>query len=369
MNIQALKDFLDHSVIPKIKKKPKTFLGIAKQPHYENVMSNIYAFYFKVEEVHGMQDLFINSLLQVINSKPLGKQKQMTTLTDFDIATEQPTKKGGRIDLLLSNSEYAVIIENKVYHYLNNNLDDYWDSVKVKDEKEENKIGVILSLNTLTVKHPHFINITHLELMKIVMENSGNYLIDLEDKYIVFLKDFYQNIINLSKIEMDTKDLEFYFSNQLKINDVKDFLFAVRKHISNQVELACEPLNENLKLQIPKGINIKRLRYYQSSKNSNLMITVVFNELLKTEKRIFLIIELKNNLLDKRERYQSISFTDEEKQLLHPDFFTKKGTWAHFAVKSYILNNDEIKNLSVFIIDKLTEDGLLSVYKKLNGFI
>ncbi|WMN06118.1 hypothetical protein QYS48_31660 [Marivirga arenosa] len=39
-----LSDFLKSNEIPSVKQQPKTFLEIARQPHYENVISNIYAF-------------------------------------------------------------------------------------------------------------------------------------------------------------------------------------------------------------------------------------------------------------------------------------------------------------------------------------
>ncbi len=370
MNLIALEDFLDHNIIPKIKKRPKTFLGIAKQPHYENVMSNIYAFYFNVEEVHGMQDLFINSLLDIINESKLGTQKKVAEITDFEVATEVYTKKNGRIDILLSSDDHAIIIENKVYHTLNNNLEDYWNSTKVTDNKEENKIGIVLSLNKLNVTHEHFMNITHLELLKRVIQNLGSYLMNAKDKYVVFLKDFYQNSINLSKSEMDSKELKFYFDNQPKIIEVKDFHFAVRTHIINQVEQACELVDEDLELQTSKGEGNKRLRFFLSPKNKNLMITVFFEKLLTPEKRLILIVELKNELLKNKEQYHKIAFTKEEEIITIPEFYTDGNSkWCHFAVVSYILNENEVSNLSQFIIEKLEKDQLLSVYRKLNTFI
>ena len=370
MNIQALEDFLNHNVIPKIKKRPKTFLGIAKQPHYENVMSNIYAFYFKVEEVHGMQDLFINSLLEIINESKLSKKKKVNEIVDFEVDTEEPTKKDGRIDLLLSSQDHAIIIENKVYHTLNNDLEDYWNSTKVTDNKEDNKIGIVLSLNKLSVNHRQFINITHLELLKRVIQNLGSYVMDAKEKYVVFLKDFYQNSINLSKSEMDSKELKFYFDNQPKIIEVKDFHFAVRTHISNQVEQACELVDEDLQLPTSKGEGNKRLRYYLSPKNKNLMITVFFEKLLTPEKRLILIVELKDGLLKNKEQYRKIAFTPEEELTLIPGFYEDSNSkWCHFAVASYILNENEVSNLSQFIVEKLEKDQLLSVYRKLNDFI
>lgn len=370
MNIIALKDFLENNVIPKIKKRPKTFLGIAKQPHYENVMSNIYAFYFNIEEVHGMQDLFINSLLEIINESKLGIQKKITEITDFEVATEVNTKNNGRIDILISSNDHAIIIENKVYHTLNNNLEDYWSSTKVTDNKEENKIGIVLSLNKLNVTHGHFINITHVELLKRVIQNLGSYFMDAKDKYVVFLKDFYQNSINLSKSEMDSKELKFYFDNQSKIIEVKEFHFAVRNHIINQIEQACELVDEDLLLPASKGEGNKRLRFFLSPKNKNLMITVFFEKLLTPEKGLVVIVELKNELLRNKEGYKEIAFTQEEETIIKPAFYTDRNpNWCHFAVVRYQLNENEVSNLAQFIIEKLENDHLLSIYRKLNDFI
>lgn len=370
MNLKALEEFLNHNVIPKIKRRPKTFLGIAKQPHYENVMSNIYAFYFTTTEVHGMQDLFVNSLLELINESKLGAQKKVNAILDFEVDTEVTTKKNGRIDLLLSSSEYAIIIENKVYHTLNNDLEDYWDSIAVTDNVEENKIGIVLSLYKLAVTHPHFINITHLEFLKRVIQNMGNYLMVAKDKYVVFLKDFYQNTLNMSKSEMDSKELKFYFDNQTKIIEVKDFHFAVREHIYNQVEAVVNLIDEDLRLLKSKGEPSKRLRFLLSPKNKNLMITVFFEQLLTPKKELFLMVELKNELLKNKERYSFISFTEQEKIILRDTFYEDiNATWCHFAVGHYILNEDNVANLSQFIAEKLEEDGLLSVYRKLEAII
>jgi hypothetical protein len=370
MNIKALEDFLDSNIIPKIKKRPKTFLGIAKQPHYENVMSNIYAFYFKVGEVHGMQDLFINSLIELIDESKLCNQKKVNEMTDFDVDTEVSTKKGGRIDLLLSSQDHAIIIENKVYHTLNNDLEDYWSSTKVTANNEENKIGIVLSLNKLNVSHKDFINITHVEFLKRVVLNLGSYLMDAKDKYVVFLKDFYQNSINLSKSEMDSKELKFYFDNQSKIIEVKDFHFAVRDHIYNQVEDVEKLIDEDLILVKSKGEPNKRLRFLLSPRNKNLMFTIFFEKLLTPERGLVLLVELKNELLRNKEQYKTIAFTAEEDATIKPEFYTDKNSnWCHFAVKRYQLNENEVSNLSQFIVEKLEKDHLLAVYRKLNDFI
>jgi hypothetical protein len=191
-----------------------------------------------------------------------------------------------------------------------------------------------------------------------------------KDKYVVFLKDFYQNTLNMSKSEMDSKELKFYFDNQTKIIEVKDFHFAVREHIYNQVEAVVNLIDEDLRLLKSKGEPSKRLRFLLSPKNKNLMITVFFEQLLTSKKELFLMVELKNELLKNKERYSFISFTEQEKIILRDTFYEdKNATWCHFAVGHYILNEDNVANLSQFIAEKLEEDGLLSVYRKLEAII
>ena len=56
-----LQEFLNKNTIPIIQSSPKTFLEIARQPHYENVITNIYAFYFDINEEHGFGNLFVKS--------------------------------------------------------------------------------------------------------------------------------------------------------------------------------------------------------------------------------------------------------------------------------------------------------------------
>ncbi|MGR7813794.1 PD-(D/E)XK nuclease family protein [Lacinutrix undariae] len=384
--LQQLQTFLNQNEIPKIKGKPKTFLGIAKQPHYENVLSNIYAFYFRVNEVHKFKDLFVTSLLACIKTK-LEEQniekEALQSFYDFEVETEFSTNKGGRIDILLSNSEQAIIIENKVYHHIkNNDLDDYWNSVKIMPNDNNNKVGVVLSLHPIAQSvyngfenSKHYINITHLELLEEVMCNSGNYVMQASEKYFTFLKDFYQNIINMSRPVMEQKELEFYFTNQKEINQLASFKFSVRNHIANEIEKAGLTLGdstENIKLYIPKASSTlnKRARYFKSSNNENLMIVVVFDEMLTKKKELYLIVEFTQSLLKNRERYNSIQFDEDEKEVLVKDFYTNKNnSWAHFANKSYPVNDTVIQDLSGFILKQLEDDKLLSIYNKLNLFL
>ncbi len=370
MDVESLKPFFENHVIPTIKRQPKTFLSIAKQPHYENVISNIYAFFFTVEEVHGVQDLFMASLLDIINQSERDLQKKVHQITDFTVDTEVSTNKNGRIDLLLSSENHAIIIENKIYHTLGNDLEDYWQSTPVIPNDESNKIGIVLSLNKLHPNHDHFINITHLELLQRVMLNLGKYILTANDKYVIYLKDFYQNITNLSKSEMNSKDLKFYLDYQKNILEAVELQDAVRRHIIDHVENVARLTNEGFIISKSRGVLNERLRFLVSPNNKNLMITIVFEKLLTKDRELILIVEMKYDLLKSKELYRSITFSEQEKARLKDDFYTDlKNDWCHFAYKDYKITEENFVNLSKFIVEKLERDHLLTIYKKLDAII
>ncbi|WP_026706628.1 PD-(D/E)XK nuclease family protein [Flavobacterium soli] len=368
INLKALQIFLNQNDIPIIKGKPKTFLGIAKQPHYENVTSNIYAFYFDSNEVHKLKNLFIKSLLELITASSFSKDAHIfESFANFQVVTEYGTTNRKRIDILLQNHHQAIIIENKVYHALNNDLDEYYNEIEVP-----NKIGIVLSLYPISdIKHHRFINITHLQLVTQIMQNLGSYILNANDKYLVFLKDFCQNIINLSHPVMEKENIAFYYKNQEKINQLANFKYNVRKHIVAQIVEAGNRLDGVSKYE-PRinSQHDKRLVYYVSNKHKDLMFTVVYENLLTDEKGMYIAVEMVGNLLKDRTRYNQIDFSEEEKRFAFAEHFkTTNEGWSHFAVVHYHPTDVEVSNLSQFIIDKLKEDYLLSIFNKIELFL
>jgi hypothetical protein len=363
MDYVVLQRFLDGATIPKIKRKPKTFLGIAKQPHYENVLSNIYAFYFNTQEEHKLGNLFIKSLLELLGVKA------PSNFTEFDITTEKTTNANGRIDLLLHNNEQAIIIENKVYHHLDNDLDDYWISVSTKNNSQ--KVGIVLSMFPVHhIKHKEFVNITHMQFITKVMENLGSYLLEANEKYVVFLKDLIQNIMNLSNPIMKEKDLAFYLDNQSKINQIAKFKGKVREHIYTQVELAGDKIpGLNLKKGRITDKQNNRLRYYVSPKHNELMITVLFKDLL-VNGTLKLIVEVRGGLLKDKSKFENLVFEKEggtyKPDMLNKGFHEDKNEiWGHYAVKSYKPSSIELEELADFIDKRLKDDGFIIVLRRM----
>lgn len=369
MNLPELQEFLNKSSIPIYKKAPKTFLQIARQPHYENVISNIYAFYFDVNEEHGLKDLFVRSFIQCINE--IRPEKNMVELIDFDVQTEFSTNKNGRIDILLSNDKSAIIIENKIYHFLNNNLEDYWNTVVSNNLAVNNTVGIILSLREIpNTGHSEFISISHIRFLEKVMHNIGGYILNASEKYLMFLKDLYQNIQNMSKKNMNEQDVSFYFQNCEKINQLVKFRETVTIHIREEI-LKTQNILDGFKYRRPnaKSINFNRLRYLDFSENSNIMFTIVFDKLLNDERKMLLLLEIQGNeLKNLKEVFQKIELDEKEKLIFNPNFLNQNG-YAHFALKEYHLTDLEIFDLSNTLVEIIERDSFLSLLNKVNSVL
>ena len=360
---------------PDAPKFERTFLGIAKQPHYENVISNIYAFFFNIKEEHDLGDLFIRSLIELIKEKPFKKNLE-SFFIDFNIITEYPVghndevddKKKGRIDILLENHDGAIIIENKIYHYLNNPLNVYWDKI---NKPEKNKIGIVLSLTPLETKDDNFINIAHKEFIERIKRNLENIKVKEENKYLFFLKDFCQNIINLSSEIMNEEDLEAFNDKRKEIIEVSNYLNRVKKHVERQVESALKSLEEAKKGKYVKplnNINKDRLMFLQSNNKDNLMITVLYEELFDIEKEncIHLIIEVQNKEIEEKtieELKKNYKNTFKENEFLS---WGSNGDILHLVSKQYKINHKDLTNLHGFIADTLEKDSFIKMFEELS---
>lgn len=360
MNFIELQQFIDNANIPSVNRNPQTFLGISKFPHYENVWSNIYAFFLNVDEEHNFRDLFISSLLELLSERDSSFFKG-----SFKVKTEYPTEKKGRIDILLFNDYETIIIENKVNHYLKNDLDDYWESITTSHKR-----GVVISVKKMKkseILNSNFINITHLEFISKVIFHLPSFIENSDDKYVVFLKDFYQNIINTTK-PMDFNLLKFYSKNQSEINKLSEIKEICMSHIISEVENSSDDINAKLEVY-KRGTN--RFRHLICPDEKNLMITIVFESLFKEEQLLQIVIEFQNELLDRIrknvEAVLNLNYTSEERNIIDKNFFKIRGNWVHFATLTLQPSESEILELGNYISNTINESPILSIYKKLEA--
>lgn len=277
-NIEKFKELLNRHV-PLPSDLPVTFLEIAQMPHYEVVISRIYQFYLKDSEEHGFKDLFLGALIALIKHKWKDRTSKDVDFFDkappsWEVQIEVSTRKGNRIDILIewedhASKKYCIIIENKVFHMLRNDLTDYFATPQAPPER---KIGVLLTLERQEANHEQFVNITHEEWLNEVKKRLGEYLMTGVDRHLFFIRDF---ILNLSKLTKNTKYMnefaQFYFNHHTEVEQ----LIQARNTFVLEVFKAFESAGQLLGLKTG-GKRAENYQYLIEEKGE-IMFTLIFN--------------------------------------------------------------------------------------------
>lgn len=271
---------------------------------------------------------------------------------EYDVWTEDATEKGGRIDLLIQevNNSRAIIIENKINHHLNNDLQDYWDSVKCENS---NKIGIVLTKKMEVVDNHNFINITHKEFIKQIEFNFGNYILNSDDRHLLFFKDFCENIKNLtSSMQNEKETTEFFFKNMNKIEELYDLREKYRVYFLDSIKNASKELGLSLENTNPKYYRCiivhtnPYLRYWItfSFSNASECLTIYLELYDVTKKDAPHLIN--NNVLLKTASENGIDF----------EIFDEDKNGIAFAVGKYYLDEAKVVNLSESIVEIINKD-------------
>jgi hypothetical protein len=345
----------DLKVIPK---KVTTLFDIAGFPNYETVMSNFYSFYLDPNGQHGFNDLFISALSDIIKRKTGGHSIIANSKICY---TEREVNR--KIDIVVSEPsefddvvENAIIIENKVNASVYNDLMEYYNSIKVN----KNKIGVVLSLRQEADLPEEFINITHDEFINQVEQSSGSYFLNADLKQTVILKEFIQNIKNMSQTKDLKEHYEFFFKHQDKIKKISDLYSNIKSDIFKQVDDVCEKLNLGLKLQ---GRYSSQLRYF-FSKTAPVYFTIWLDNLFNGDGEIYIFVELNKEGISHLDKINKIKFTEDEKKLLDETTKVRK-TYIHYATKEVKPSPEDIKDFTNYIYNQITQTPLKDIFIKI----
>lgn len=327
----------------KQEKRAKNFLDIAGMPHYENVNSNLLQFFFDSTEEHGFRDLFFTSLLELIN------QTKNISFLDWTVRREVKTDNDNRIDLVIlsTDEDQVVIIENKIYHVLNNDLNDYWNHYP--SITDDNKIGVVLSLYALRIVDSRYINITHQQLCKQVLKNLGDYLLDANHKYVVYLKDYIENINTFYMSDAQKNKLQFYFKNADKINELTKIKEDAVNYILRQVTIVGETLG--LTTHGKRSID-RRYFTFPELKDGCLYYAIFVKDIFSSEATFRIILEghkiedsIQQNIIDEiASKYPNLEHGQE------PD------SYIHFLRKTYHFQPEYTANFSRMLLDIIEKD-------------
>jgi len=180
-------------------------MEISGYPHYENVCSNILAFYFNPKEEHGLGDLLLCAFLRMTGRNgtvPPG---------DVKIYRECVTDAGKRLDVIIESEAFTIGIENKIYHHLANDLEDYASVIDGLGDKDI-IIKTVLGLQQIpgTLKGG-FTSYSYSQLWQNVKHNLGAYVAGANPKWLTYLIDFMENITNLAGQDMELQKTDQFF--------------------------------------------------------------------------------------------------------------------------------------------------------------
>jgi len=194
-------------------------MEVSGYPHFENVASNILAFFFTSDEEHGLGDLFFKSLMEII----LGNTVVETN--NINAKREYPTSKGNRIDIVLSNDSYMVGIENKIFSGVGNDLLDYMNTInKLAVEEKSIPINIILSLRDekKIANMNGYHHVTYELFFEVIRRNLGGYIQSADNSWLIYLKDFMKTINELDRggIIMNSGLCNFITQNKSEVENL-----------------------------------------------------------------------------------------------------------------------------------------------------
>lgn len=321
------------------------FLEIINQQHREVINSRIYAYFLDREKNEKVAQMFLKALQELVKIK----SKKTIQLENYTSYTEVSTKNG-RIDIVIEDSldKKAIIIENKLFYHLHNDLSDYWDHYQYK---EENKVGILLTLEKHIIPknvRGKFINITHYEWIKKI--KSSGLPSQLPSKYYIYLNDFFQTIQNLTISDKMNDQTLFYFQHSKKILKAQETVYQAEQFIENQINI----LASKLQLSV-FGKTMSWRNLWDEKGDKKTYYTIVFEKLMKGENKIQIIIELYeedikqketlSKLLQENDLYKEMDGDGEEAE-----------DYIHFARREYELTLSEIGDFSSFVYKKISTD-------------
>jgi hypothetical protein len=341
-------------------KKTISALEIIKKSHHENVNSSIYSYFLDKANNEKVANVFLTTLLELVEIK---KNKRIV-IDNYKCVTEDLTKKNNRIDITLNDTsnESAIIIENKIFHHLDNDLFDYWEHFNYSDD---NKLGILLTLEEHFIPDEaidKFINIKHSEWIDKIKEiglPSG-----IPHKLYIYLNDFFKTIDNLTKNFKMNEQASFYFEHSIKILKAVETVNEANKFINNQLETLASKLN-----LFTYGNSMDWRNLWDKEKDSKVYYTVILTNLLNGNNKIQVIIELLKPLKDREEELRELFKNNS--QYNHSEM--KYNTWSsksqvHFAKRSYKLNSDQIKDFSN-VVERIIKDDFETIMTEIINYI
>ncbi|MFN0156956.1 MAG: PD-(D/E)XK nuclease family protein [Bacteroidota bacterium] len=220
-----------------------TFFEVCGYPHYEDVVSNVLAFFFDTSKPHGVRDLCVQSLLEVAGVETTDIEQ------DWTAEREVMTESGKFIDIHVYNDERLIVVENKIWAPLYNDLRDYADhSRKSQPGKALTCVVLCLSPPSADTDLVDFQPITYDRFFNRLKTKLGSVIASGDLRYVSMLADLIENITYLKEgTSMDSAFMEFLSKHQDSVNrlvkDIKRFRDDLRSRVKTVNDLVPDKIN------------------------------------------------------------------------------------------------------------------------------
>lgn len=240
MKFEALKTLIDEfEKLPFREKKEENIFTVGARGHYENPVSELLAFFINPSAAHPFKDKVLQALFNCIKEE----SEQQFNIIDTNLVTspkrEQVTDNSKRIDLLLESENWVMLIENKIYHYLDNPLDTYTAWAERTYESKE-KIFLVLSIegtkseNWIGVSWKRFLE----EIKKLMAEG---FLFGQLNKWHVLLREYILHLESIvNPVEYNKTEEGFVFKNLNEIKEIVAFKQSVIKAFQEKIRVQLE---------------------------------------------------------------------------------------------------------------------------------
>jgi hypothetical protein len=236
--MESINKLLDEiMVLPLVDEAKPTLLEISGYPHYENVCSNILAFFFDPEQPHGLDQCLVKSLM-------LTDDWYDVDHSEIIVEREVTTVQGNRIDLIIESDSHLIAIENKIFHSLSNPFDDYILYLKQRLSGSDKQLHTIILTLLPHEDISEFKVITYDNFFESLKKTIGGYAINADSKFLGFLFDFIVTMENLNKEpEMDDQVEELMTSRKQDVKKVIDLVKNYKAHLRNRTTALRDRLN------------------------------------------------------------------------------------------------------------------------------
>lgn len=365
-----LSEVLDKLQSLPVETQRPTIFQILRYQRKEHAYSNMLAYFLDKEADHGLQTLFLQSLIGCVFSRDVAwaeeaKLDQNQWIEKIEYTSYTVLRESMNIDLLIQSEpestkekevslqqEWAIIIENKIDHHLHNPLKSYWESID-----SENKIGIVLAptdlqfeveqkLSHKSSNEIHFVAITYEMLQKQVLQHLPEFLLKADERGISLCMDFLTTIERMNpQIQSKLPIMEDNIRNYRKHKGEIDQLLS---HIGEMKEYLIRLINEHMEklgfTQYSNKVGASRKYYPGEELYEGLGIYVEFDTLLNYEKlhMAFELIRGHTNLIDVlREKLQAANVFSEQ---ISASTEAAKSSHAHIFWLEADLSNKDVKD-------------------------